>query len=370
MFEEFKKKELMRIEREYKGYESILSIKDLLGDNNSDPSWLFFIQMKLYGYLLKNDVNKTVSELGVKLRRAIHPVIEKEAPKHLMNPHVIENRKFLLSDEVDATKVEKDDPVILPKEPVIWVINHGFKDDALASVATIPRHTYLFFGSIPQYYNSIYGLSAYLGGVVLNNRKVKASRKISIEKAVRVLECGADILIAPEGLWNKTPELLMLDFWPGVYKIAKKKGAKVVPLVHYLRDPFTRFNPIHTVMDDPINIADYSEEEALEILRNKMASWYYLMMEKYGRITRRELLGDKTFAEAWKEYLERIISEVDFYDSEIECTYDYRPKTKVRIEDVFAAIAEADVTLENVQHVSYAKNLVRERKKTDYQRLY
>lgn len=363
-----KEKELKRIEEKYK--DSITGIKDLLGDSES-PSPLFYLQIRLFGYLLENDPDKTISELGVKIRRLIHPSIAKQSPNYLMNPQVIENRNFLLSEETDITKVPEDKPVILPDEPVIWIQNHGFKDDALSSVASIPRHTYLFFGSLPQFYNSIYGISASLGGVVMVNRKNKNSSKASIAKTVKLLNNGADIMICPEGTWNKSPNLLQLEYWSGFYKIAKETGAKVVPIVHYLRNPFERTNPIHTVIDDPIDICQYDEKEALQIVRDTVAKWYYLMIEKYGKTTREKLIGDRESSEVWHEFLDELISEVDYYDSEIERTCDYRDKSIIRPEDVFESIANINnVTDANRDHVEYARKLVKERKDNDYQRLY
>ena len=39
--------------------------------------------------------------------------------------------------------------------------------------------------------------------------------------------------------------------------------------------------PIHTVIDDPIDITSMPEKEALEHYRDVLATWYYIMMEKY-----------------------------------------------------------------------------------------
>lgn len=368
-----KEKELKRIEEKYIKSGSIKGIEDLIADK--EPSLLFYIQIRIFGYLLKNDPDKTVSKLGVKIRNVIHPSIAKKSPEFLMNPQVIENRKFLLSEEQDIDKVPEDDSVVLPEKSVIWIQNHGFKDDALSSVSSIPRHTYLFFGSLPQFFNSIYGISAQLGGVVMTNRKVKESKTASIDKGVKVLEYGADLMICPEATWNKTPELLQLEYWDGFYHIAKKGGYQVVPIVHYLADPFERTNPIHTVIDDPIDISNYTKEEAKQLLRDKIATWEYLMMEKYGKSTREELLnsGDTklSYDEYWEGFLEKLLSEVDYYDKEIETSCDYRDRKIIRPEDVYENIANIqNITSSNASHIAYAENLVRTRKKRDFQRRF
>lgn len=110
---------------------------------------------------------------------------------------------------------------------------------------------------------------------------------------------GVDLLIYPEGTWNMTPNALSPDLWPGVYRIACETGAKVIPIIHYLRDNNTsKSNPIHTVVDDPIRIDDMSEQQALSYIRDIFATWYYLMIEAYSKSTRDEILGTFSFVVA------------------------------------------------------------------------
>lgn len=65
-----------------------------------------------------------------------------------------------------------DDPLELPKEPVIWCVNHGFKDDIAASIHAT-QHSYVYFGSLPHIYNTFDGLSLFLNGVILCGRKIR-----------------------------------------------------------------------------------------------------------------------------------------------------------------------------------------------------
>ena len=103
-----------------------------------------------------------------------------------------------------------------------------------------------------------------------------------------------------------------------------------------------------------------------------MATWYYLLMEKYGQTTREELLhGFETTDDAWESYLAMHTGCVKYYDKEIELRADYRPKDIVRPEDVWQPIADiTEQTVENVHHVCYARQLIRREKRRDYQRRY
>lgn len=104
---------------------------------------------------------------------------------------------------------------------------------------------------------------------------------------------GSDILIFPEGVWNKSPNALILNLWPGIYRIACETGAAVVPIIHYKKYYTIRdgSDPIHTVVDNPVRIDDLSEKAALSLVRDILATWHYLMMEKSGKASRAELMS-------------------------------------------------------------------------------
>jgi 1-acyl-sn-glycerol-3-phosphate acyltransferase len=347
--------------------DNITSIRDLIGDD--DPSFLFYILADKLGYLLSNNPDDCLSETGVKVRKYINKLIKLFGPKFLTNPQVFENRNTLKN----SNDITPDQSITLPNEPVIWAANHAFKDDVLASVLAAKRNAYILFGSIPQFYNTFDGVLSWANGVCMANRKLSASRKSSVAKACKAMEMGVDTLIFPEGVWNKTPNQLLINFWPGIYRISTATGAKVVPIVHYLRDPFdkSKDNKIHTVIDEPIKIDGLSEKAALDYLRDVMATWYYLMLEKYGKSTReQETRGYSNSQEAWENYLMRLTQIPDRYDTPIETSADYRPHSIERPEDVWQNVAESNINLNNASHVIYARKLVKENKRNDFQRRF
>lgn len=344
---------------------SVTGPQDLLG--NAKPSVLFYPLSTMLRGLLTGKAEKMLSKTSMTLRRLIHPVIMLLVPAFMDYRQVFESRNHLL--DIDAP----DEPPQLPQEPWIWCVNHGFKDDIAASIHTT-RHSYVFFGSLPHFYNTFDGAALFLNGVILCNRKLRSSKQNAYALAVRSLRQGNDLTILPEGVWNKTPEKLMIDLWPGIYRMAKETGSKVVPVVHYLADPHRKEkgNVIHTVVADPISMEGLTEQEGLALLRDTMATWYYLMMEKYGRSTREELLADfDTADDAWESYLAMHTGCVKYYDREIELTADYRPKHIVRPEDVWQSVAQIqNVHAGNADHVFYARGLVGLEHKRDFQRRF
>lgn len=352
---------------ELKKNNRIKNVNDIYGDD--DPTWLFPILIEKLGFLLDPNDMRCFSEKNINNRKWFNTLVRKIGPVILRTKQVIEDRKELASDYFLV------DDLNIPDEPVIFVSNHGFRDDILGSLIAASRHAYLMFGSLPQFYNEIEGPLIYGNGVILVNRSVKESRKASVDKCIKVIENGCSVLMFPEGVWNKSPNKLSLPLWRGVYEIAKQTGAKIVPIVHYIKDPTLTIekedNPFHTVIDNPIDVNGKSEQEILELISEKFDTWHFLMMEKYGKSTREELLeGFDNSQDAWDEQLRLRIFTADKYDSIIEKSADYRSKNVVLADEVFSAIAELEMTPQNFTEVIAAKKIVKTAKNNDFQRKY
>lgn len=346
----------------------LTSIKDLLGDGFDDFSLLFYLHSRKLLYMLDNDPNVSILKQDIGFRRKFYKILQFIGPKALGCKQQIHNRSEF-ADGLDLSIYTKK-----TNKPVIYVANHGFHDDVLATVLAPSEHSYIYWGSLPLFYNSTDGLASSLVGEVIMNRKSKESRKASINKSLRVLENGTNLIIFPEGGWNKTGELLVLDLWKGVYLLSKLGGYDVVPIAHYVCDPeiVSKENTIHTIVDDPIPLYNYSEEEGLRLLRDTLASWDYKLMEKFGVSTReKEIGGYETSDEAWDEKLRKRMQGVARYDSSIEMISDYRNKEKIRPEDVFEPISHIkNISPFNISMVNDAKKITKERKKSDFQRRF
>ena len=349
--------------------DELTSFNDLLGDNEEKMSSLFYLINKRFLYMLDNDPDVSIRKEDIEFRRKFYKILKLLGSSLLGCSHVIENRDEF-ADGVDESIYNNSND----SRPVIYVANHGFRDDALATVLAANRHAYIYWGSLPLFYNTFDGLASSLVGEVVMNRKSKSSKLASIDKSIRVLEYGTDLIIFPEGGWNKTSEKLILDLWRGVYLISKAGNYDVVPITHYVRDPeiISKKNTIHTIIDKRIPLYKYEEKEALTLLRDTLASFEYKMMEKYGKTTRDvEISKFETSDEKWDELVQKRMEYVTRYDSSIEKKCDYRQKDIARPEDVFEPIANiSNVTCKNADMINNARKLVKERKFADFQRRY
>ena len=325
------------------------------------------LMVRFAPHLLSCDPDKMISKRSLRVRKFLHPVLMALLPMFLEYRQVFESRNALRG--IDGP----DAPLALTDEPVIWCPTHGFKDDVAASIAAT-RHAYVLFGSVPMFLNTLDGLGAYINGVALCNRKVRASKLAAQETCLRLLKMGMDVLVFPEGVWNKTAEKLMLPLWSGAYRLAKETGSKIIPVVHYLPDPIRKYpgNVIHTVIGDPISMEGLDEQEGTALLRDTMAYWRFLLMEKYGQTTRQELLnGCDTADEAWAAFLSEQTRRVPYYDQEIELCADYRTRAIACPETVWQPIADLTPdTPEKATHIAHARRIVAQEKQRDFQRRF
>ena len=147
-----KKNELIsrkeRIE-ELKSKSMLKNSNDIYGDGN--PTFLFPILLKLFGHLLDPNDMSCFSKNQIQGRKLFNTLVRKVGPMILKTKQVIEDRNELAQDYFEV------EPLNIPDEPVIFVSNHGFRDDILGSLIAADRHAYLMFGSLPQFYNAIEG---------------------------------------------------------------------------------------------------------------------------------------------------------------------------------------------------------------------
>lgn len=305
------------------------------------------MENKFLYYLKNNDPEKVLSKSGIRIRKIINPAIRKIAPLTSKYKLKVERRAQMPSDK-----------------SIIYAPTHGFKDDTLFSIVTIQDDAYILFGSLPQFYNTFDGITAWLNGSIIVDRKDKESRKASKEKMEKAIEMGANLLLYPEGVWNKTQNLPMLKLYPGIYDVAKKTGAYVAPVATHLEG-----NKCYSILDEAFDISQYSKEEGLQILRDKMATLKWELMEKYSTTTRAQLLRqskDGDIKNYWKDYLNYLISEVDYYDTEIENSAHYIDKNETNIEDAFAVFNNVEITKENAGVVLNAQKILSKNKENRY----
>lgn len=278
-----------------------------------------------FRYLLNNDPQKTVSLRGVRARRLLHPLLLKVAPAFSHRKLVVVRRAIMPTDR-----------------PIIFAATHGFKDDALFTLLTVRQHAYFLFGSLPQFFGSFDGVSAWLNGSILVDRSDRTSRHASKEKMVRALSLGANLIYYPEGTWNKTENLLVLKLFPGIYDVARRGHAWVAPVATHLEG-----NTCYSILGEAFDLCQYEQAIGLEELRDRMGALKYELIARYSHSDRHSLLSGRTPEEYWHTVLEELVAEVDCYDPVVEANSAYIDPAITPPREAFAHLQTIEYTPQN-----------------------
>lgn len=280
---------------------------------------------KFLYYLMDNDPQKTVSKPGYTIRKIINPIIRFAIP-------FTTKTKLVILRRADVPK----------NQPIIFAATHGFKEDIVDTLVVIDRQAYILIGSLSQIFQTAEGISAWAAGTILVDRLNKDSRKASKEKMIRALRFGANIIIFPEGTWNKSPNQMASGLFPGVYDVAKATGALVAPVATHRDGKY-----VYGILDEAFDIAQFERAEGLNALRDRFATLRYELMEKYSKTNRQELPFGKQADIYWKDYVDDLMHEVEFYDYEDELHTKYIDKTITEPPDAFAHLATLEPNLNN-----------------------
>ena len=267
-----------------------------------------------------------ISKKGVVIRKIISPILRG------IVPFVAPNSKL--------TVVRK---AKIPNTPVIFAATLGFREDVEHTIVMAGRQAYMLNGSTLQVFNSFDGITAWIAGMILVDRTDKQSRASSVDKMVRVLKLGSSVIMYPEGTWNKSPNELISGLFPGVYEVAKRSGALVVPIATYRNE-----KKAYGIRDGAFDICKYDREKGIQILRDKMATMQYELIEKYGACNRSDFPYGKEADEYWDDFVKGLMSEAEFYDYELERHTKYRPKGIADPDEVFSIMEKLEPNRNNL----------------------
>lgn len=267
---------------------------------------------KYLEFLLDNDPKKVMSKSGIKARRIISPLLRNVvAPMTSKNKYVVEKNKNLPKDR-----------------PIIFAATHGLKDDIAIGLCAAGRHTYLLFASLPDFYGTFDGPSLWLNGVMLLDRKNKSSRRAAKDKMECAISLGTDILMYPEGTLNKTENLIVQKLYPGIYDVAVKCNALVVPIAIIQED-----KNVYAKTCDAFDICKYERQEGLNLLRDLMATAKYELMEEHSKVNRAKIGNAKVY---WQNFIDDLVNQMlPFYDYEIEDSSQYIDKSETTYSQAF-----------------------------------
>ena len=260
--------------------------------------------------------NSLLGKLTLKQRKLIHPI--------LLNVIKLRNRGNKFKIETLNGKIEKTN------RPKIFCITHIGKFDIEIISEVIKEHYYLLSGDFEN---------------------IKGTLEVKL---------GGNIMYFPEGTWNLSPTLPVLQCPFGIIEVAQKSDAVIVPIgIEQYDKTF-----IATVGKN-FDASKYSEDEkikAISDLRDVMATLKWDIWESVSPNVRSQLDKDefdKFINERLKEWPNFTLEE--FYDRV------FKPKNIQDEKNVFECLKDLDINVNNAflakQQLDYQKKYVKKRNK-------
>lgn len=229
--------------------------------------------------------------------------------------------------------------------PYIFASTHSFVDDAIVNYACVDRSAYMLIGTPDQVEHNPAMYAAWLNGMVFVDKLSPQNRKDSVEKMVHVLENGSSIILYPEGSWNNTENLLVQPLFAGPWILAQRTKCKVIPIAMYQE---YKSKDIYYQAGEPLDLASMKKEEALDVLRDAMATMLYKMIEKYSTILKRAELGREPRLDYMDERMrEYLCTRWTRDDWKLEITIYRDKKLPPSPEEVRASFDRVKITSKN-----------------------
>lgn len=312
-------------------------------------------------FLLSTDVEKTLSERGIKIRKVFAPlfrmVYRTQSPYKLKKEPPLERKTIL-------------------KKGKIFIVNHRQADDIVLGANAIGESGYIVFGNDKLALETINGWGLWAYGMILLDRNNEESRKASFEKMKYVLNHGGNIIIFSEGYWNldddglfderhasdghNSENWLIQDLNIGAFRLAQETGCPIIPTVlHYDETNGKRcYSKKGTEFYVPKSCDIF---EVKDELLEQMNTIYFSLMEKYSSYKREYLeRNGETLKEQWENLKKELVSACDIprigYELDLK---DEKLIGKAKVvnsvvtnEEAFKHLDDIEITKENAYLIS------------------
>ena len=178
-----------------------------------------------------------------------------------------------------------------------------------------------------------------LNGVVYIREDDKVDRKLSKEKMINILKKGGNMMYFPEGTWNLSPNLPVLQCSYGIIDVAMRSGATIIPIG--IEQYGTHFI---TAVGEPFDVSKYDENDKISAIHDlrgvlaglKMDIWKNAPEEYQQNVNQEEFnkIINKKLSE-WTQPMEVLIESI------------FKPKDIFTEEEVFKFLENLDIDKSN-----------------------
>ena len=282
------------------------------------------------------DTENFVSEVGIKIRKFINPVLRKVVRLAMENKLIVEEM-----------------PKLNPNKQYIFVSTHYFTEDVIGLFSATDRQVHMLMGTTDQIENNPLMLAAMAFGFFHVDRLDKEDRKECFEKQNVLIDKGTSFINYIGGGWENSENELQPPSFSGAYRTSKLKDVLIVPVASYL---VSEDKKIYMRFGEAIDVRKCDENTANDIIRDTLASMHYKQISKYSYpITDSKLVvNNKIISTHMLPY-----DQHKYYMDQIGDEYWHQPWTKPFAKEEIGPRRRKITTLEEVY--GFIDNLSREK---------
>lgn len=232
--------------------------------------------------------------------------------------------------------------VVKTSKPIIFAATHFGMYDVEVILHALKKHIYILAADEEVMYRTFDGWFFDANGVIYVDPEDKDDRKVAYKTAVQHLEHGQNILWYPEGIWNLSPNYVVLPIHYGIIEAAAKTGAIIVPIGIDQEDrrfsKHFRVNIGNPFMPDRMYDSELTKEDKIELaeqLRSEMAK---VKIELWSTASRQSIPEGY-----WDDFIQKRLAEWPHYNMEIIQRRIFNPKKHANFKDVFSHLGSIPI---------------------------
>lgn len=271
---------------------------------------------ELYFKTRHKEEQSFLGKLSLKTRKRLHRVI-------LL---IFRIKNFLSGFSYEVIKDERRKT----KRPIIFALTHVGKYDIEVSAVPLKEHFYLLSGDYEHLQGTIDGTFLQVNGVLYFNEKVKSDRRAVVDRMIKHLNDGGNLMYFPEGTWNLTPHLPVLPCYWGIVDIAQKSNAIVVPVAVEQYGKHFKVNIGQNFDMQVYGFDSIEKSRAINNLRDILSTLKWEIWETEPMLKRNKVDSDE-----WNNYVEKRFSEWPYFNLEYIEGMTYKQKNVMSRQEAF-----------------------------------
>lgn len=241
--------------------------------------------------------------------------------------------------------VDSDERVEVDR-PKIFAVTHIGKYDIEIVMQALKEHTFVLLGDAKYMYNTLDGFFIEMNGVIYLNVYNKEDCHIAKTTVIKILQQGGNVMWYIEGIWNTSPNRIVLPFPYGIIEAALRSNAVIIPVAIEQYDKLFALR-IGKHIDINAGKSFYANEKQFKMdisreLKDELATLKWLIWEKYGRGLRQDIPNDYH-----EKYVEGKIAEWPFFTKEEIEKRVFKEPGIVDSKEVFEPLLHLDYNKKN-----------------------